>query len=171
MSLPDNLGLTSLEKLSTPGAGAEKGWARKQRAYFMGEGKSLIFKVLPSKHLLSTHPAGWIWWGETERHCLSDRSSEAANELASDPKVWGQQHGPPHALPWRREVLARSDPSGHGCKCGKKHLFCPMWSTDACSASVTSFLVWVPLGAAVLPRTSLSPLPLSPPKAATLSSC
>ena len=135
MRLPDNLGLSSLDKLSTPGAGAEKGWGQKQRAYFMGEGKSLIFTASYSKHLLSTLPAGWIWWGQTERHCLSDRSSK--KQLTSLPQ--SQRFGASDmAHPGRGWARARACPSseeggpgairssGYGRKRGKKHLFCPV---------------------------------------------
>lgn len=82
--LPESVGFSSLEKGSPPGAGAEKGCVQKQKAYFLGEVKSLIFKATSSKQLISTRSAEWIW-GEMERHCLSDRISK--KQLTSLPQT------------------------------------------------------------------------------------
>lgn len=74
--LSNNLGLSFLEEFGISGAGMEKGWDQGQRAYFMGEGKSLIFKAPSSKHshlqgtLLSTCPAEW-YGGERRKNTAS----------------------------------------------------------------------------------------------------
>lgn len=124
----------------------------------MGEVKSLTFKATSSKQLFSTRSAGWIWWGEIERHCLSDRTSK--KQLTSLPQT--QRFGAsnmthPKAGPMPRACPSpekggpgESNPSGYGHKCSKKPFFCSMWNTDAYSASVTNFLEWVSLSVAVL---------------------
>jgi len=84
----------------------------------MGEGKSLIFKVPSSKHLLCTRPAGLIWWGEMERHCLSERSSKKQLRSLPQPRRFGAHDMahpcPEHALPqtrkpWHDQILLARD--------------------------------------------------------------
>lgn len=112
--LSNNVGLSFLEEFGISGAGMEKGWDQGQRAYFMGEGKSLIFKAPSSRHshlqgtLLSTCPAEW-YGGERQKNTAS-RAGGAGNRLTSDPKVWGQHHCPRVCPSFLRGGI-KSDPS------------------------------------------------------------
>lgn len=54
--LSNNLGLSFLEESGISGAGMEKGWDQGQRAYFMGEGKSLILRHPPQNTLTCKVP-------------------------------------------------------------------------------------------------------------------
>lgn len=176
--LSNNLGLVSWRNL----AFQELAWRKagiRGRELISWEKASLSSSRCPPQNTLTCKVPSFLpallsdMVGRDEKTLPQEQEEQVTGSLQIQ-RFGASTTAPECALPSQRRDKIRS--LWH--KCIKKHLLCPqMWNTDACSASVTNFLVWVSLGAAVWPPLASSFRSLSQsshipsPLRAMLSNC
>lgn len=118
MRLPDYLCLSSLKTLSTPGAGAEKGWVE-SREPISWQKTSLLSSRYPPQNITFLPARLGGYGGEKQRDAAFQ---EAANELASDQRSVARAAVPVlgGGRPCCDQILLAMD-----LKVARNALFCP----------------------------------------------